>query len=86
MVVPARGHNSSVLSDKSIASRTPDAWSAGASGSRHRGADWLPYLPRHRHDVYLTNGGGLEHAQEIAAHESLRTAKLCDRTKERLTE
>jgi hypothetical protein len=28
----------------------------------------------------------LEHAREIAAHESPRTAKLCDRTKERLTQ
>jgi integrase len=35
--------------------------------------------------VYLANGGGLEHTQEMAAHESPRTAKLCDRTKERLT-
>jgi putative SOS response-associated peptidase YedK len=32
--------------------------------------------------AYLANGGALEHAQEMAAHE---TTKLCDRTKERLT-
>ena len=31
--------------------------------------------------VYLANGGGLEHAQEMAAHESPRTTKLYDRTK-----
>src|SRR6202040_1633774 len=36
--------------------------------------------------AYLANGGALEHAQEIAAHESPRTTKLYDRTKERLTE
>jgi hypothetical protein len=30
--------------------------------------------------------GALEHAQEMAAHESPRTTKLYDRTKERLTE
>lgn len=36
--------------------------------------------------VYLTNGGALEHAQEMAAHESPRTIKLYDRTRERLTQ
>jgi site-specific recombinase XerD len=36
--------------------------------------------------AYLSNGGALEHAQEMAAHESLRTTKLYDRTKERLTQ
>ena len=35
--------------------------------------------------AYLENGGTLEHAQAMAAHESPRTTKLCDRTKERLT-
>ena len=29
--------------------------------------------------VYLENGGALEHAQQIAAHESSRTTKLYDR-------
>jgi site-specific recombinase XerD len=32
--------------------------------------------------AYLSNGGALEHAQEMAAHESPRTTKLYDRTKE----
>ena len=37
--------------------------------------------------AYLANGGGaLEHAHEMAAHESPRTTKLYDRTKERLTQ
>ena len=35
---------------------------------------------------YLDNGGTLEHAQKMAAHESPRTTKLYDRTKERLTQ
>jgi len=35
--------------------------------------------------AYLENGGTLEHAQAMAAHESARTTKLYDRTKERLT-
>jgi integrase len=35
--------------------------------------------------AYLTNGGTLEHAQAMAAHESPRTTKLYDRTPERLT-
>jgi hypothetical protein len=34
----------------------------------------------------FSNGGALEHAQEMAAHESPRTTKLYDRTKERLTQ
>lgn len=36
--------------------------------------------------AYLANGGALEHAQEEAAHESPRTTKFYDRTKERLTQ
>ena len=36
--------------------------------------------------AYLANGGTLEHAQAMAAHESPRTTKLYDRTKERLTQ
>jgi hypothetical protein len=36
--------------------------------------------------AYLANGGALEHAQEMAAHESRRTTELYDRTKERLTQ
>jgi site-specific recombinase XerD len=36
--------------------------------------------------AYLANGGLLEHAQEMAVHESPRTTKLYDRTKERLTQ
>ena len=35
--------------------------------------------------AYLGNGGALEHAQSMAAHESPRTTKLYDRTKDRLT-
>jgi integrase len=35
--------------------------------------------------AYLANGGTLEHAQAMAAHESPRTTKLYDRTRERLT-
>lgn len=36
--------------------------------------------------AYLASGGALEHAQEEAAHESPRTTKFYDRTKERLTQ
>ena len=32
--------------------------------------------------AYLENGGSLEHAQRIAAHESVRTTKLYDRTED----
>jgi hypothetical protein len=36
--------------------------------------------------THLANGSALEHAQEMAAHDSPRTTKLYDRTKERLTQ
>src|SRR5690348_5300472 len=35
--------------------------------------------------TYLQNGGTLEHAQQIAAHESPRTTKLCDRTQDEIS-
>ena len=35
--------------------------------------------------TYLENGGTLEHAQPIANHESPRTTKLDDRTREELS-
>ena len=35
--------------------------------------------------AYLQNGGTLEHAQQIAAHESPRTTKLYDRTSDQIT-
>jgi site-specific recombinase XerD len=35
--------------------------------------------------AYLENGGTLEHAQQIAAHESPRTTKLYDRTRDQIT-
>ena len=36
--------------------------------------------------AYLLNGGTLEHAQAMAGHESPRTTKLYDHSKERLTQ
>jgi integrase/recombinase XerD len=46
--------------------------------------------PRHEYDqiagrIPLENGGTLEHAQQIAAHESPRTTKLYDRTTDQIT-
>jgi site-specific recombinase XerD len=35
--------------------------------------------------AYLQNGGQLEHAQRVAAHESIRTTKLYDRTADTLS-
>jgi site-specific recombinase XerD len=35
--------------------------------------------------AYLGNGGALEHAQSMAAHESPRTTKLYDRTNDAIT-
>ena len=36
--------------------------------------------------AYPSDGGALERAQEMAAHERPRTTKLYDRAKERLTQ
>ena len=35
--------------------------------------------------TYLENDGRLEHTQQMAGHESPRTTKLCDRTKDEIT-
>ncbi len=35
--------------------------------------------------AYLQNGGLLEHAQRIAAHDSVRTTKLYDRTSDAIS-
>jgi site-specific recombinase XerD len=83
----ARGHNGKVLSDKAMSQ--PDAWRM----IRRRGlaAGIAEAIGCHTFratgiTAYLANGGALEHAQEMAAHESPRTTKLYDRTKERLTQ
>jgi integrase/recombinase XerD len=44
----------------------------------------LPYLSGDG-DPYLENGGTIENAQLIAAHESPRTTKLYDRTGDEIT-
>jgi site-specific recombinase XerD len=35
--------------------------------------------------AYLKNGGTIEHAQQIACHESPKTTKLYDRTSDQIT-
>jgi integrase/recombinase XerD len=35
--------------------------------------------------AYLENGGTIEHAQQIACHESPKTTKLYDRTNDQIT-
>jgi hypothetical protein len=53
----------------------------------YRGRNLLPHVPRDRdHRLSLEWRRPREHAQEMAAHESPRTTKLYDRTKERLTQ
>ena len=53
---------------------------------RTRRSDWARWGRATGITAYLANGGTLEHAQSMAAHESPRTTKLYDRTKERLTQ
>lgn len=83
----ARGHNGFTLSDKPLAQA--DAWRMIRRRARAAGIDAA--IGNHTFratgiTAYLANGGALEHAQEMAAHESPRTTKLYDRTKERLTQ
>ncbi len=83
----ARGQSGVTLSDRPMSQ--PDAWrmirrraiAAGitaAIGNHSFRATGIT--------AYLANGGTLEHAQEMAAHESPQTTKLYDRTKDRLTQ
>ena len=83
----SRGHNATVLSGQPM--NQSDAWRM----IRRRAVAAGIHAPIGNHTfratgitAYLANGGALEHAQEMAAHESPRTTKLYDRTKERLTQ
>jgi site-specific recombinase XerD len=83
----SRGHTATVLSDQPMTQ--PDAWRM----IRRRAVAAGIHAPIGNHTfratgitAYLSNGGALEHAQSMAAHESPRTTKLYDRTKERLTQ
>jgi site-specific recombinase XerD len=82
-----RGHVGTALSDQPMTQ--PDAWRM----IRRRGAAAGIDAPIGNHTfratgitACLSNGGALEHAQSMAAHESPRATKLHDRTKERLTQ
>jgi site-specific recombinase XerD len=83
----SRGHKGTVLADLPMGQ--PDAWRM----IRRRAAAAGIAAPIGNHSfratgitAYLSNGGALEHAQTMAAHESPRTTKLYDRTQERLTQ
>jgi integrase len=80
-------HGTAALFDKPMAQ--PDAWRM----IRRRALAVGIHAPVGSHSfrttgitAYLANGGALEHVQEMGAHESPRTTKLYDRTKERLTQ
>jgi site-specific recombinase XerD len=83
----SRGHKGTALSQ--LPMDQSDAWRM----IRRRAVAVSIFAPVGNHSfratgitAYLSNGGALEHAQEMAAHESPRTTKLYDRTKERLTQ
>ena len=83
----ARGHLGTSLSEQPI--RQPDAWRM--IRRRALAAGIMARIGNHSFratgiTAYLGNGGALEYAQEMAAHESPRTTKLYDRRKERLTQ
>jgi len=82
-----RGHVGTALTERPMSQ--PDAWRM----IRRRAVAVGISAPIGNHTfratgitAYLANGGALEHAQEMAAHESPRTTKLYDRTMERLTQ
>jgi site-specific recombinase XerD len=83
----SKGHRGVALAQDPMGQ--PDAWRM----IRRRATAAGVFAPIGNHSfratgitAYLANGGALEHAQEMAAHESPRTTKLYDRTKERLTQ
>ena len=83
----SRGYGGTVLSDQPMAQA--DAWRMVRK--RALAAGIMAPIGNHSFratgiTAYLANGGTLEHAQSMAAHESPRTTKLYDRTKERLTQ
>jgi site-specific recombinase XerD len=83
----ARGHAGTTLSEQPMSQ--PDAWRM--MRRRAVAAGIMEPIGNHTFratgiTAYLSNGGALEHAQEMAGHESPRTTKLYDRTKERLTQ
>jgi site-specific recombinase XerD len=83
----SRGHDGTALSDQPMTQ--VDAWRMVRK--RALAAGIMAPIGNHSFratgiTAYLANGGTLEHAQSMAAHESPRTTKLYDRTKERLTQ
>jgi integrase/recombinase XerD len=83
----ARGHNGTMLSESAMCQ--PDAWRTihhRASATGIAAEIGCHTFRATRITAYLSNGGALEHTQEVAAHESPRTTKLYDRTKEPLTQ
>src|SRR6202140_1277763 len=83
----SRGHGGTALADQPMTQ--VDAWRMVRK--RALAAGIMAPIGNHSFratgiTAYLANGGALEHAQSMAAHESPRTTKLYDRTKERLTQ
>jgi site-specific recombinase XerD len=83
----SRGHKATILSEQPMTQ--PDAWRM----IRRRAVAAGIHAPIGNHSframgitAYLSNGDALEHTQEMAAHESQRTTKLYDQTKEWLTQ
>ena len=83
----ACGHKADTLSDRPM--NQSDAWlmirrrAAAAGIAAPIGCHTFRAT---RITTYLANGGALEHAQEMSAHESPRTTKFYDRTREQLTQ
>ena len=57
----------------------------GGGGSTSPALDLLPHVRATGITAYLSHGGTLEHAQQIAGHASPKTTKLYDRTADTIT-
>src|SRR3954451_22379824 len=83
----ARGHNGSMLSERPMSQPKVGGLIGGGAAAAGMPEEIGCHTFRATGiTAYLANGRALEHAQEMAAHESPRTTKLYDRTKERLTQ
>jgi len=82
----SRGHDANALSEQPMTQ--VDGWRMVRK--RARAASIMAPIGNHSFratgiTTYLANGGMLEHAQTMAAHESPRTTKLYDRTSDEIT-
>ena len=84
--VPERGPGGAPADGSGVAAAGRPGDDQAACRSRGAPAlDVLPHVPGDGVTAYLSNGGTLEHAQQIAGHASPKTTKLYDRPADTVT-